>query len=72
VAELGVAPGHAAAIEDSSNGLRSAAAAGLHPIAVPNREFPPAAEALSLAELTLPSLDQLTTGAVALLLGEPA
>lgn len=46
---LGVAPARCVAVEDSSNGLRSAAAAGLAVIAVPNRAFPPAADALALA-----------------------
>lgn len=46
---LGVAAGRCAAIEDSSNGLRSAAAAGMTVFAVPNREFPPSHDALGLA-----------------------
>ncbi|MDD9205065.1 HAD family phosphatase, partial [Georgenia sp. 10Sc9-8] len=33
---LGVAPDRAVAVEDSSNGIRSAAAAGMHVIAVPH------------------------------------
>jgi len=37
------------AFEDSSNGIRSAAAAGLYVIAIPNRQYPPAPEALALA-----------------------
>jgi HAD superfamily hydrolase (TIGR01509 family) len=59
IAALRVPAGAAAAVEDSSNGLRSAAAAGMRVIAVPNREFPPSADALELAEVTLPSLEQL-------------
>ena len=62
---LGVAPGTAAAVEDSSNGLRSAAAAGLHVIAVPRPEYPPAADALDLAQVVLGSLDELTVDLVA-------
>ena len=57
---LGVPPSSAVAIEDSTNGLRSAAAAGMRVIAVPNREFPPGADALKLAALVLGSLEQLT------------
>lgn len=38
------------AFEDSSNGIRAAAAAGLRVIAIPNRQYPPAADALALAE----------------------
>jgi len=64
---LGVQPSDAAAVEDSSNGLRSAAAAGLHVIAVPRPEFPPDPDALAQASLVLPGLDGLTPDAVAAL-----
>ncbi len=57
---LDVAPEHCAAIEDSSNGLRSASAAGMAVVAVPNPSYPPADDALELADLTLESLDELT------------
>lgn len=57
---LGVHPHRAAAIEDSSNGLRSAAAAGLRVIAVPNAAFPPAEDALALAGVVVHSLDEIT------------
>lgn len=40
--ELGVAPAEAIAIEDSPNGLRSAHAAGMHPIMVPDLIAPTA------------------------------
>ena len=56
---MGAAPNHTAAIEDSSNGIRAAHAAGLTVIAVPNREFPPDREALSLAGRILESIDAL-------------
>jgi HAD superfamily hydrolase (TIGR01509 family) len=62
--KLGVEPTRAAAIEDSTNGLRAAAAAGLFVIAVPNRDFVPSAEALSLAGLTAGSLDELTPDSI--------
>jgi HAD superfamily hydrolase (TIGR01509 family) len=61
---LGVDPGRCAAVEDSSNGLRSAAAAGMAVIAVPNRTFPPSTGSLGLAALTVDSLDELTAGAI--------
>jgi HAD superfamily hydrolase (TIGR01509 family) len=61
---LGVEPAHAAAIEDSANGLRSAAAAGMTVVAIPNREFPPGADALALADATLAGLDELTPAVV--------
>jgi HAD superfamily hydrolase (TIGR01509 family) len=62
--KLGVDPGDAVAIEDSSNGLRAAAAAGMVVVAIPNREFPPAEDALALAGLVLDSLDELTPDAL--------
>jgi HAD superfamily hydrolase (TIGR01509 family) len=58
--QLGVDAGRAAAVEDSSNGLRSAAAAGMLVVAVPNREFPPSDDALALASLVVDSLGELT------------
>ncbi len=67
--ELGVAARCAVAIEDSSNGLRSAAAAGMRVIAVPNREFPPDADAVALADLVLGSLEELTPATIRSLLG---
>jgi HAD superfamily hydrolase (TIGR01509 family) len=57
---IDVPPERCAAVEDSSNGLRSAAAAGMTVIAVPNREFPPAGEALALAAKVLDSIEQLS------------
>jgi HAD superfamily hydrolase (TIGR01509 family) len=57
---LGAEPARCAAIEDSSNGLRSARAAGMTVIAVPNRDFPPDPAALELADAALESLEQLT------------
>jgi HAD superfamily hydrolase (TIGR01509 family) len=62
---LGVPPVTCAAIEDSSNGLRSAAAAGLAVIAVPHPKYPPAPDALSSARLVLPSLAELTPDTIA-------
>jgi HAD superfamily hydrolase (TIGR01509 family) len=61
---VGVAPAHAAAIEDSANGLRSAAAAGMTVVAIPNREFPPGPDALALANLIVGGLEQLTPAAI--------
>jgi HAD superfamily hydrolase (TIGR01509 family) len=65
--ELGKAPVSCAAVEDSANGLRSAAAAGLHVIAIPRPEFPPDPDALAATSLVLPGLDGLTADAVAAL-----
>jgi beta-phosphoglucomutase-like phosphatase (HAD superfamily) len=61
---LGLSPEHCAAVEDSSNGLRSAGAAGLAVIAVPHGVYPPAEDALALASLVLERLDDLTVEAV--------
>jgi HAD superfamily hydrolase (TIGR01509 family) len=66
-ARLGYSPPDCAAIEDSSNGLRSAAAAGLHVIAVPRPQYPPDPDALASASLVLSSLTELTAVAVAAL-----
>jgi HAD superfamily hydrolase (TIGR01509 family) len=57
---LGVDPARCAAIEDSHNGVLSAKAAGLRVIAIPNQRFPPAAEALAAADVTIPSIAELT------------
>jgi HAD superfamily hydrolase (TIGR01509 family) len=58
--KLGVAPERAAAVEDSSNGLRAGAAAGMLVIAVPNRDFPPTDDSLALASLVVESVGELT------------
>jgi len=58
--QLGVEPTACVAIEDSTNGIRSAHAAGMAVVAVPNRDFPPEADALALADLELDSLEQLS------------
>jgi len=65
--ELGCPPGDCAAVEDSSNGLRSAAAAGLRVIAIPHPRYPPDPDALALAGLVVPGLAELTTDAIAAL-----
>ena len=61
---LGVAAERCAAIEDSGNGLRAAHAAGMRVIAIPNRRYPPPAEALALADVRLDSLDDLSSEVV--------
>jgi HAD superfamily hydrolase (TIGR01509 family) len=58
--QLGVAPERAAAVEDSANGIRSAHAAGMRVIAIPNRRYPPPDEALALASTVLDGVDALT------------
>ncbi|NGY61905.1 HAD family phosphatase [Lentzea sp. NEAU-D13] len=44
---LGVSPASCYAVEDSTNGLRAALAAGMTVLAVPNPHFPPAADVLT-------------------------
>ena len=66
-AALGCPSADCAAVEDSSNGLRSAAAAGLRVIAIPQPQYPPDPDALAQADLVLPSLAGLTVEAVAAL-----
>jgi HAD superfamily hydrolase (TIGR01509 family) len=57
---LGVDPTSCAAIEDSQNGIRSARAAGMRVIAIPNPHYPPSEDTLALADVVLKSLDELT------------
>lgn len=57
---IGAEPSECVAVEDSTNGIRSAAAAGMTVIAMPNRDFPPTPEALRLADDVLESLEALT------------
>ncbi len=61
---LGVRPGRCAAVEDSENGIRSAKAAGMRVLAIPNPLYPPAEDALALADDVLDSLEELTPGRV--------
>ena len=57
---LGVEPMRAAAVEDSSNGIRSAHAAGMRVIAIPNEHYPPAEDALALVDVVLASAGELS------------
>jgi len=61
---LGVDPSRCAAVEDSHSGIRSARAAGMRVIAIPNASFPPDEEALAEADVVLGSLAELRTEAV--------
>ena len=61
---LGVPPAHCAAIEDSGNGIRSAHAAGMRVVAIPNRRYPPPADALALADTVLASVARLSLSVV--------
>ncbi|MFE9955788.1 HAD family hydrolase [Micromonospora sp. NPDC005299] len=59
-ARLGVDPARCVAVEDSSNGVRSAAAAGCRVVAVPHGSYPLDPDAEALAAALLPSIDALT------------
>ena len=62
---LGVDPKDCVAIEDSTNGIKSAVAAGMRTIAVPNPHFPPADDALATAAVVVQSLAEVTPELVA-------
>jgi HAD superfamily hydrolase (TIGR01509 family) len=64
---LEVDPRACVAVEDSHNGIRSAHAAGMKVVAVPNQHFPPDAEALALADAVVDSVAQLTPELIELL-----
>jgi HAD superfamily hydrolase (TIGR01509 family) len=61
---LGVPPERCAAVEDSENGIRSAKAAGMRVVAIPNPQYPPAEDALAAADVVLPTVADLTPAAV--------
>jgi HAD superfamily hydrolase (TIGR01509 family) len=56
---LGVEPSSSVAIEDSASGIRSAHAAGMHVVAIPNRAFPPPPDVVALADVVLGSIGEL-------------
>jgi HAD superfamily hydrolase (TIGR01509 family) len=56
---LGVDPDECTAVEDSHNGIRSAKAAGMRCVAIPNAHFPPG-EAVAEADAVVDSLTELT------------
>jgi HAD superfamily hydrolase (TIGR01509 family) len=56
---LGVQASRSVAIEDSASGIRSAHAAGMQVVAIPNRAFPPPADVLALASVVLESIKEL-------------
>jgi HAD superfamily hydrolase (TIGR01509 family) len=57
---IGVRGERCIAVEDSSNGLRAAAAAGMTVIAVPNPHYPPDEDAITLAAASIGTLEELT------------
>jgi HAD superfamily hydrolase (TIGR01509 family) len=63
--KLSAVPSACAVIEDSANGIRAGAAAGMIVFAIPNHEFPPPPDALALARDVLASISELMPGIVA-------
>jgi HAD superfamily hydrolase (TIGR01509 family) len=61
---LGVDPARCVGVEDSTNGIKAAHAAGMVVVAVPMRAFPPAPEALALAAATVDGIAEVTPEAV--------
>jgi HAD superfamily hydrolase (TIGR01509 family) len=61
---LGVEPTSCAAVEDSHGGIRSAKAAEMRVIAIPNPSYPPDDESLAQADVVLRSLAELTPDVV--------
>jgi HAD superfamily hydrolase (TIGR01509 family) len=57
---LGVSADRCAAVEDSRNGIRSAHAAGMRVVAIPNPAYPPGDEALAEADVVLASIEDLS------------
>ena len=62
---LRTAPEDCAAIEDSHAGIRSAHAAGMRVVAIPNPTYPPDPDALAHADVVLGSLAELSPEVVA-------
>ena len=61
---LGIDPDRCVAIEDSASGIRSADAAGMAVIAVPNPDYPPGPDALELAATSVESVADVTPALV--------
>ncbi len=68
---LGRAGSECLGVEDSSNGIRAAAAAGLAVIALPNPSYPPKPDAMELAAAIAESNDDVRVKLLAALAGEP-
>jgi HAD superfamily hydrolase (TIGR01509 family) len=63
-ARLGVPPEACGAVEDAANGIRSALAAAMTVIALPNPRFPPPPDLLARCTLVVHALDELTEAAI--------
>ena len=62
--QLDVSAELCAAVEDSANGIRAAHAAGMRVVVIPNNRYPPAPDALALADVRLSTLADLTVDAI--------
>ena len=62
---LGVEPARCVAVEDSHNGIRSAKAAGMRVVAVPNPHFPPDDDVLAQADAVVRTVAELTPELIA-------
>jgi HAD superfamily hydrolase (TIGR01509 family) len=60
--QLGKPPQDCVAVEDAANGVRSALAAGMRVVVVPNRHYPPPAAVVAKAAAVLQTLEQLDVG----------
>ncbi len=58
--KLGFPATSCGAVEDSSNGIRAAHAAGCYVVALPHPQFPPSPDALALANVTLGGIGQIS------------
>jgi HAD superfamily hydrolase (TIGR01509 family) len=61
---LGVPATRCVAVEDSENGIKSAKAAGMRVLAIPNPRYPPAEDALAAADDVLRSIEELTAARI--------
>ena len=66
---LGTAPTGCAAVDDSTNALRAARAAGMRVSAVPNRDYRPDPGELARADAVVESFGELTGAVVGSALG---
>jgi HAD superfamily hydrolase (TIGR01509 family) len=64
IKRMGAVAANTAAIEDSTNGLLSAKAAGMRVIAIPNDAHPPSEKGLAAADVVLDSIEDLEPGVV--------
>ena len=65
---LAASPSRCVAVEDSTNGIRAAVAAGMRVVAIPNTTFPPPTAVVHTADCVLGSLAELTVELVGELL----